>query len=370
MVNGLTALRNFSRHIHSLEVKRTTTLSEEPAFDQESMEKYLVALFAEQFASREPKLTCEELVPFRHMASRWRELMCHYDLVHAYATDPIYPLMAGKKYVAFEHGTIRNIPFEDTTQGRFCALSYRNASSVVITNADNMASAERLNVPNYGFVPHPISEARVTDFSAGKKRRKELEKVTGGSFFIFHPARQHWSSERHPDWEKGNDILLQGFAAFVKRHCEKAVLIMVEWGKMVDESKGLIRSLEIENNVLWISPVSHPVMISYVQASDIIADQFFLGAFGSTVPKAMACSRPVMLYLDEELHKPCFGSLPPVLNVKTPADVLESLREVFEDQDRIEQLREASRNWYLKEHSNVVIRRKLSAVYESVCATD
>ena len=64
-------------------------------------------------------------VEFRDYAAtfpRWAKLFAHYDLVCGYATDGMYPmLVGGVPYVAFEHGTIRNIPFEPTPQGRLCA---------------------------------------------------------------------------------------------------------------------------------------------------------------------------------------------------------------------------------------------------------
>ena len=41
---------------------------------------------------------------------RWAKLFGHYDLVCGYATDGMYPMLVGNvPYVAFEHGTIRQI---------------------------------------------------------------------------------------------------------------------------------------------------------------------------------------------------------------------------------------------------------------------
>ena len=81
-----------------------------------------------------------------------------YDLVQANGLHPILTLLAAPDhpFVAFEHGTLRELPFQDSWAGRLLSLAYRSARAIVITNPDVIASARRLGLDNYVFVPHPM----------------------------------------------------------------------------------------------------------------------------------------------------------------------------------------------------------------------
>jgi hypothetical protein len=61
-----------------------------------------------------------------------------YDLVQANGLHPILTLLAApdQPFVAFEHGTLRDLPFQDSWAGRLLSLAYRSASAIVITNPD------------------------------------------------------------------------------------------------------------------------------------------------------------------------------------------------------------------------------------------
>ncbi len=328
--------------------------------------KQLINLFTNAFPSRTDQLSMTDLESYHSSIDQWRKLFECYDLVQAYATDPILPLLTGHPYVAFEHGTIRNIPYEATTQGRLCALSYRLSNWVVITNADNMASARRINIKNFTFVPHPITEIEIDDLSSGLSLRKDIEKKLNSSFLVFHPARQHWSENRHPDWEKGNDIFLEGFARFIRKIEGRAAAVLVEWGASVAESKKLIRTLGIESNILWVPLMPHRKMMQYIQACDLVADQFFLGAFGSILPKALLCGRVSLIYLDPEVHRECFDEMPPILNAKTSDDVFSQLSFAFANKKKIEEIGLLGKQWYQRHHSNDVIASKLINIYSRV----
>ena len=59
----------------------------------------------------------DELESYRNLADQFKPLFEYYDVIIGYSTDGIWPLLAGKKYIAYEHGTIRTIPFQDDLQG-------------------------------------------------------------------------------------------------------------------------------------------------------------------------------------------------------------------------------------------------------------
>jgi hypothetical protein len=107
-------------------------------------------------------------------------------------------------------------------------------------------------------------------------------------------------------------------------------------------------------------------MARYIDACDLLADQFFLGAFGSTMPRALALGKPAMIYIDEEIHHWCFPEMPPVINANTPQQVYKGLRHAIEDPTWLAGLAHNGQIWYQKYHSNAVIRERLIAFYKDV----
>jgi glycosyltransferase involved in cell wall biosynthesis len=323
-------------------------------------------LYKHLLPDRVDKLSKLEVFSYVLRTIQVEKVFEEFDLIQGYAFDGIYPLLANKKYVAFEHGTIRNIPFEENKQGRICAMTYKAADSVTITNCDNIRSVEKLKLQNYQFIPHPINEEFLKVDPRALEIRNSLESEFGADFIIFHPARQHWTEERHPDWEKGNDLLIKAFARYVKEVNSAGLAIFVDWGASVSESKALIKSLGIEGRVVWIEPLPNREMIRYIHASDVVADQFFLGAFGSTMPKAMACKKTVLIYIDESIHEWCFPEMPPILNSRTEEEIYFQLKKVYLDNDFYKKICEQGYQWYLKFHSNKVILDKTLSVYKKL----
>jgi glycosyltransferase involved in cell wall biosynthesis len=329
----------------------------------------LAAAFRSDFPLRPDQLSVEELAGTFFFSSQYfgrlRRLCSLYDVVIGYSTDGIVPLAVGKRpYIAYEHGTIRALPFEDNTDGRLCALTYSRADLSFITNCDTVIAAGKLQLEDYRFVPHPINEHVVAAPEPGSLRQ-QLCRDLGADFLVFHPSRQHWEAQRHPSWEKGNDIFLKGFARFVKTAHPRAAAILVDWGKTVAESRALIKDLGIADHVLWIPPQNAAGMAAYIKASDVLADQFFLGAWGSTMPRALYLGTPAIIYVNESIHRWCFSEMPPIVNADSSDTVHAGLCRLANEGYRRE-LGAAGRAWYDKHHSNKIITEGFSRAIRDV----
>lgn len=311
--------------------------------------------FRAVFPDRQDKLRQVELRSFAPSFRRWKRLINHYDLVVGYATDGVYPMLVGTTpYIAFEHGTIRNIPFDQTTQGRLCALTYRMADAAFITNCDNNIAAEKLGIPNYKWVPHPINEDEHPTTEPDRVHREVREKLDS-DFIVFHPSRHHWDARRDTNWDKGNDILITGFAKFVREVNPRAGAVFVEWGQTLAQSKDMIAKHGIERNILWVQPQPTPRMNAFIQAADVLADQFCIGTFGGIMPKGLLFGTPNMIYLEEQMHRWCLPEMPPVLNTRTPDEVFVGLKRLYQDRDFARRLADDGRAWYAKYHSSRVV---------------
>ena len=329
----------------------------------------LAAAFRSDFPLRPDQLSAEELAGTFFFSAQYfgrlRHLCSLYDVVIGYSTDGIVPLAVGKRpYIAYEHGTIRALPFEDNTDGRLCALTYSRADLSFITNCDTVIAAGKLQLEDYRFVPHPINEHVVAAPEPGSLRQ-QLCRDLGADFLVFHPSRQHWEAQRHPSWEKGNDIFLKGFARFIKTARPRAAAILVDWGKTVAESRALIKELGIADHVLWIPPQNAAGMAAYIKACDVLADQFFLGAWGSTMPRALYLGTPAIIYVNESIHRWCFSEMPPIVNADSSDTVHAGLCRLADEGYRRE-LGAAGRAWYDQHHSNKIIIEGFSRAIRDV----
>src|SRR5207302_1518374 len=102
---------------------------------------------------------------------------------------------------------------------------------------------------------------------------------------------------RDTSWDKGNDILIEGFARFVHEVNPRAGAVFVEWGQTLPQTKELLARLGVADRILWIPQQPTPRMNAYIQAADALADQFCIGAFGSTMPRGLMLGTPSLIYL-------------------------------------------------------------------------
>jgi glycosyltransferase involved in cell wall biosynthesis len=289
-------------------------------------------------------------------------LFARYDVVELNGAYPAFiPLgLPRVPYVAFEHGTMRELPFEDTARGRLLALGYRQAAKVIITNPDVVAQARRLGVENYVFVPHPLDEEK---YRPGPSQlRAELE-AEGVDFVLLCPSRHDWHI-------KGSDRMLRAFAELVRADSPKALLILNEWGADVERSRALVNELGISRNVRWLRPLPKLRLMDAYRAADVVLDQFLVGTFGAVAPEAMACGIPVVMAFESEIHRWCFPELPPVVDARTPEQIYAALRRLAEDQAELARLGRQGRDWIERNHGwRLVVDRHL-AIYEEVLGAD
>jgi glycosyltransferase involved in cell wall biosynthesis len=289
-----------------------------------------------------------------------RGFLGQYDLVIGAGPDAVLPLLLapGRPFVAFEHGTMRDMPFEDSHWGRLLALAYTQADRCVITNPDCLASAKRLGLDNYQFVPHPV-DFKYAEVLAEKPRCKELWGDARGPR-VFAPARHDWAI-------KGNEMILRAFARFVRAAGQpNARLVLLEWGKEVDRSRALIQELGIGPQVLWRPVVSGKSLCRAMQSADVVIDQFVLGVFGSTVPQAMATGAPVISSYDEAKNAWAFPAAPPILRASCADEIAGHLQTMFADPQKRRAVGEAGRKWFQAHHSPQRVATAFEGIIRSV----
>lgn len=300
-----------------------------------------------------------------------RELAEPYDLVVLYGPYASYGcvLPRGKKYVTFEHSTMRLVPWLDKPEYHSLAAAYRHADANIITNADCGEAAWCLGLDNCEFIPHPLDDDQFSPAGDGGEADREAQDLAkrlreelpdgGVDLLFFAPARQSRSARTGA---KRNDRIFYAFA----RYCEererlglpKAVLLAGAWGNGpdVNASDALHKEIGLRGKVVWLPQQPKRRMAALYRACDVVLDQFSesVGSFGTVTAEALACGKPVITYVERTAHEWCLpelgGSLPPVRNARTADDIYEQLVLLAKDPARRSWYGAQSRAWSVAHH--------------------
>lgn len=321
----------------------------------------IISAFKRHFPNRDDVLSHADLLGYIVYLDKWTELFKHYDIVIGYSTDSIYSLLANKRpYVAYEHGTIRDIPSEKTTLGRIASIAYAEADVVLLTNADSLPQARRLHAQSivkglHGFDPRNIAKRLESIHSGNVPLPINFDK----SIKVFlAPARQHWK-EGFPTWRKGNDRIIRAVASLASQYAGRFKVVFIEWGAEVSLSKQLIDQLGIADFFHWIPPLPKNELLALYSNVDCVIDQFILPCIGSVTLEAIALGCPVITALDDKAMEEFYGASIPLLNCHQPDEIAVAMSDVINASSHVRLAGAQSKDWFHTYHTGSVLIQKL-----------
>ncbi|MGY3488963.1 glycosyltransferase involved in cell wall biosynthesis [Bradyrhizobium sp. USDA 4011] len=276
-------------------------------------------------------------------------ILPHYDIIQGYAIDGLIPMMNGvKNFCCYEHGTLREIPFENNLIGVICRISFQRAPAVFVTNSDVLPSVERLGLKKdrVFYLPHAFDNHKLRAFRGA---HPELNPPTSGPVIFFSPSRHHWK-RGNSSWLKGNDVIIRA-AAEVARETRNFKLVFVEWGQEVADSKDLIEELGLSELVEWIPTMSKRELWQRYCSSHAVVDQFVVAALGGVGFETMALGVRLISAIDEQQTALFFGQEPPLLAAGNVAECAARMWEVIQDPLDTQGRGQAASQWMSTFHS-------------------
>jgi len=265
-----------------------------------------------------------------------------YDVI--WGTQCAYvALLAQKPYVVSQYGG--DAWFEASRSdelGRITRAAFTQARIWLVSNPWSFAHARRLGLKNLVYLPKILDEIVYAPGDRSERARWSAE--VGGDFFVL-------TSSRLDEMFKRSSIALDGFAAFSRQY-PGARLIAIGWGKDKSPALERISSLGLQDKVLFLPLSSKGRLRRYLKSADAFLDQFVLGYFGSAGLEAMACGLPVIGRLEMAQYAALSETgPPPVLNAENAEMVGRHLYWLSLFPERRRALAEASRAWFLANHS-------------------
>jgi glycosyltransferase involved in cell wall biosynthesis len=307
----------------------------------------LVGIWKKARTSHRSEPTARDFSGYRARLRDLKSLFRYFDVIQAYSTDGAWPLLAEQPYIAYEHGTLRAIPFVNDITGRLAATAFLGADHVFVTNLDCMEAAGHLGVPadRFSALPHAFDEKRLVEF---RHSHREIRPPDDQVIF-FHPARQDWLLA-DPSMIKGNDRLIRAFARISWTH-SSARLVMIAWGRDLDATRDLIKSLRIEEKIQWLDPMRKQDLWRTYLSSHAVLDQFVLPSFGGVTFEALALGCRVITNVDFGAAERFFSKAPPVYSASTETDIYEMLKRIILDRNDLAGVGDAGAEWIKKYHS-------------------
>jgi len=232
------------------------------------------------------------------------------------------------------------------------ALAYHKAKGVFVTNSDCLNSARKLANDRAIMIPHPYDECLTLSRVENEETlrlREELLQSLDADILLFHPTRQDWKQGTGYA-DKGNDMFFRAFSKLRKSGIKVGIVCCL-WGRNISQSRELIDSLDCTSYVAWYKPMASVAFERMIGASDVVVDQFILGAFGGVLYRALTLGKPVCTYLDESTVNSCYGSIPPVLNCCNEEEIVKSLMNAINTPEILNSIGNQGKDWMAEHHS-------------------
>jgi glycosyltransferase involved in cell wall biosynthesis len=168
---------------------------------------------------------------------------------------------------------------------------------------------------------------------------------------------------------KGLDYLLKAMK-IVKKEIPDVKLIVGGEGKLLDQYKKIVNSLDLKNNIKFIGFISHEKAVEYYNKCDLFATPSISAkqeGFGMVLLEAMACGKPVVsteiVGVADDIKERNAGRIVKPKNVNALAD---AIIEVLQDKEGAKRMGANGRRLVEERYEWKKIGEMMHKVYENI----
>jgi hypothetical protein len=230
------------------------------------------------------------------------------------------------KYIAFEHGTLRNFIDTNYKLAKNTKIGFENASVILISNQDCLRKAKNIFSQIIIKSPHPINDSDFPGLRALRERYLSKGKKT--AFEVLVPARHTFSIST--DIGKGNEIIYSAIKELFLSN-EDIIFHLIKWGENFPSAEKHLKEFENAGFVIWHNLMTRPKLRALMLKSDAVVDQLLIPAYGGISIDAIGLGVPLLTNQDNTIDTEYFGSVAPIFPINNAQTIVNSLRHLSQE---------------------------------------
>jgi hypothetical protein len=284
-----------------------------------------------------------------------------YDLNIAFESLPIFLQFSKKPLISFATGSnLREQAFNKGIKGMLLKRGFRKSKLVLFDNIDmvTIKCFEKLGIKKYQWLPCYLPPENPPSRSETKIINNDFFKKIKEKFIFFSSSRLDFS-------QKGTDILIRGFANFIKKNKNLAKLLIIDFGKDKEETKKLIEKLNIKNSISILPVLSREEIINLNKESSLTFGYFKnnnsgVHHFPFSIMDALKTGNISISSIDSEAFLKIVGEEPPVLKACSEKELEDQMIFAIRNYNKIKNdFSVRGPLWIKKYHSKEFITEKL-----------
>jgi hypothetical protein len=241
------------------------------------------------------------------------------------------------KYIAFEHGTLRNFIDTNYKLAKNTKIGFENASVILISNQDCLSKARNTFSQVIIKSPHPINDSDFPNLRA--LREKYLLNKADTAFKVVVPARHTFSIST--DIGKGNEIIYSAIKELFLSN-EDIIFHLIKWGENFPSAEKYLKEYENAGFVKWHNLMTRPKLKHLMISSDAVIDQLLIPAYGGISIDAIGLGVPLLTNQVDKIDAEYFGTVAPIFPINNTQTIVNCLRHL--SQENID----AKRQYFIK----------------------
>tara|TARA_R110002096_G_scaffold37317_1_gene103643 strand:+ start:144 stop:1322 length:1179 start_codon:yes stop_codon:yes gene_type:complete len=303
-----------------------------------------------------------------------------YDFLIGCGTVPAFFYKAGLKLDVFvPYGSdLYSIPFYKIVNPKRQILSLKLSKN---QKKGIKESASIFMAPTGGLLEKPLKKIKViskvyqagvpmlyykdyysSDFNKMKEKsdvsKKILELKKQNKIIIFHNSRHYWKTKEDFYAIKNNDSLFKGLKLLLQETNKESNfhIVTFEYGIDVDESKQLIKELDIENYVTWLPKSNRKDVMIGMSLSDIVVGELYHSSFSyGVIYEALALKKLIIHKRIDSLYENYYDELYPMLYADGPKTIKDIFLSIQDKPDLLKKTGNSGFDWFKKHMVNLPV---------------
>ena len=200
------------------------------------------------------------------------------------------------------------------------------------------------------YVYHKAYNKKIIKKTTKTILKKFLNIRKKNKIVLFSPSRLVWGRNKNDPNDKGTDVLLKGIKIFKEKNLSTPIsLILMNYGTDLIKTKALIEKLDLKKEVILLKRQPRINILYMMKQSDIICSQFKHSwlSYG-VVFEALAMSKIVMTYRNDNLYKKKYKTLYPIININGPQKINQCLSKYIKNKKKYVEMGKEGEKWYMK----------------------